>query len=157
MNAVLARFIRAAVVVIAMVAATGALAAKPRPEYAEVVITFAGQSFGFAGRLRHFEVNDAGGQVALDLATLESPAFAPPSDVDATVLRAPGNNWQVVTYLNRSPVVFSGTCALESFRATEFEVSILHVYLNCADLDACADRRAGHSSIVMKTLFGSSA
>lgn len=135
MNTMHARFILAAAMLLLLAAITKAHAAKPMPVYADVVITFAGQSFGFAGPLRHFEVTDAGGQVVLDPRTLESAPDVPPSDLDVSTLREPGNTWQVLANVNHSLAVFTGTCAVESFWTTEAGVSVLHVYLNCADLD----------------------
>jgi hypothetical protein len=135
MNTMHARFIIAAVMLLLLAAITKAHAARPMPVDADVVITFAGQSFGFAGPLRYFEATDAGGQVVLDPRTLESAPDVPLEDVDVATLDARGNTWQVLAYVNHSVAVFTGTCAVESFRSTEAEVSVLHVYLRCADLD----------------------
>jgi len=54
-----------------------ASAARPAPQYADVVITYAGQTFGFAGPLRAFAASESGGRISLDLTTLSTPGYAP--------------------------------------------------------------------------------
>jgi len=115
--------------------AHAANAAKPPPAYADVVITFGGQSFGFAGPLRYFDWSEAGGRVGLDLATLETPGYSPRRHIDGNELHAAENRWRLEAFLCRAPQTIAGTCAAESFATTEAGVHVQHVYLNCVDLE----------------------
>jgi hypothetical protein len=134
MNAVYIRLLVAAAVLLLTI--TTARAASPAPAYVDIVITYAGQSFGFSGPLRFFEASDAGGRVGLDLTTLETPGYSPRPNIDAAELRVPGNRWQMVAFAGRrAPVTIEGTCAVETFATTENDVRVQHVYLNCVDLD----------------------
>jgi hypothetical protein len=135
MKAVYIRLLCAILLLATLTVATTARAAKPAPVYADIVITFAGQSFGFAGPLRYFDISDEGGRIGFDLATLESQGYAPRPDIDAEALRMAGNRWQIVAFGGRSPEIFSGTCAVESFATNESGARVQHIYLNCADLD----------------------
>jgi hypothetical protein len=134
MKAVYVRFLFLAVAVL-LVSVTTARAASPAPVYADVVITFGGQTFGFAGPLRYFAVSEDGGRIGFDLTSVGTPGYSPRPDIDATTLRALGNHWEVVTFAGRSPLTIAGTCAVESFAATENAVRVPHVFLKCADLD----------------------
>lgn len=134
MNAIYVRFFFAAAMLVATMAPANA--ARPEPVYVNVVITYAGQSFGFSGPLRYIEVSDAGGRIGLDLTTLETPGYSPRPNIDGTELQVSGNRWQVVAFLGRSPEIIAGTCAIETFATTTSGVKMQHVYLNCVDLDA---------------------
>lgn len=133
MKNVYIRFLLVAVMLL-VAATTTARAAKPAPVFADVVITYAGQSFGFSGPMHYFEASEAGGRIGLDVTTLETPGFMPRPNIDGE-LRAPGNRWELVGFGGRSPMTIVGTCAVESFSATENDVTVQHVYLNCIDLD----------------------
>jgi len=133
MNAVYVRFFFAAAIALAAVRA--AEAAKPVSMYAEVVITYAGQTFGFGGPLRYFEVADGGGRIGIDLTNLETPGYSPRPVIDPAALHAPGNRWQLIAYIGRSAEIISGTCAVESFATTQQDARMQHIYLNCVDLD----------------------
>jgi hypothetical protein len=71
MKAVYIRLLCAILLLATLTVATTVRAAKPAPVYADFIITFAGQSFGFAGPLRHL-ISDEGGRIGFDLTTLES-------------------------------------------------------------------------------------
>jgi hypothetical protein len=133
MNAIYVRFFFAATLLV--VAATKANAAKPAPVYADVVITYAGQSFGFAGPLRYFEASEAGGRIGFDLATLATPGYSARPNIGASELPAAGNRWEMVAYIGRGHETIAGTCAAESFAMTEGDTRVQHIYLNCIDLD----------------------
>jgi hypothetical protein len=133
MKAVYVRFFFAAAML--LVTMTPARAARPEPVYVDVVITYAGQSFGFSGPLRYIEVSDAGGRIGLDLTTLEAPGYSPRPNINDTELQVSGNRWQVVAFLGRSPEIIAGTCAIETFATTTSGVKMQHVYLNCVELD----------------------
>jgi hypothetical protein len=137
MNAVYIRLLVAAAMLLVTMTMTmtTARAASPAPAYVDVVITFAGQSFGFSGPLRYFEASDAGGRIGFDLTTLETPGYSPRPNIDVAELRMPGNRWQLLAFAGRAPVTIAGTCAVESFATTENDVRVQHVYLNCVDLD----------------------
>ncbi|HXR62432.1 MAG TPA: hypothetical protein VN720_02665 [Rudaea sp.] len=133
MKAVYVRFFFAAAMALATMKAADA--AKPADVYADVIITYAGQTFGFAGPLRYFEVADGGGRIGIDLTNLETPGYSPRPDVDPANLPTSGNRWQLVAYIGRSVQTIAGTCAVESFATTQQGVRMQHVYLNCVDLD----------------------
>jgi len=135
MKAIYARFLFAAVLLVLAATTTTANAAKPAPVYADVVITYAGQSFGFAGPLRYFEVSDNGGQIGFDLATLATPGYSPRPNIGAAELPLVGNRWQVLAFIGRGHETIAGTCAVELFSATEGDTRVQHIYLNCVDLD----------------------
>ena len=133
MKAVYVRFFYAAALLLATVRAADA--AKPADVHAEVVITYAGQTFGFGGPLRYFEVADSGGRIGIDLTNLETPGYSPRPVIDPEALQTSGNRWQLTAYIGRSAEVMSGTCAVETFATTQQGVRLQHVYLNCVDLD----------------------
>ena len=136
MKIVYIRFLYLALMLLtAIVTTTTARAARPAPAYADVVITFAGQSFGFSGPLRYFEASPAGGRIGLDVTTLATPGYMPRPGIDGE-LRVPGNRWEMVVFGGRAPTAIVGTCAVESFSAIENDFTVQHVYLNCVDLDA---------------------
>jgi len=112
-----------------------ASAARPAPQYADVVITYAGQTFGFAGPLRAFAASESGGRISLDLTTLSTPGYAPRPDIGGVDLGAPGNRWQLVGFGGHAPLTITGTCAVESFATVVDGVVVQNVYLNCVDLD----------------------
>jgi hypothetical protein len=133
MKLIYVRFVFAAVLLI--LAATKANAAKPAPVFADVVITYAGQSFGFGGSLRYFDVSETGGRIGFDLLTVGSPGYAPSPNLAPVELPLTGNHWEMVMFIGRSHETISGTCAAESFSTTEGDTQVQHVYLNCVDLD----------------------
>jgi hypothetical protein len=121
-------------VAILLPASSFADAARPAA-YADVVVTYSSQSFGFAGPLRYFEASAAGGRIGIDLISLGTPDYAPRPDIGAVQLRASSNRWQLTGFGGRSPLMVDGTCAVESFATTQNGVTVQHVYLNCIDLD----------------------
>jgi len=133
MNAIYVRLFFAAVLLV--VAATKANAAKPAPVYADVVITYAGQTFGSGGPLRYFDVSEAGGRIGFDLTTLATPGYSPRPNIAPVDLPLAGNRWEVVMFFDHSHETITGTCAAESFSTTEGDTQVQHIYLNCADLD----------------------
>jgi hypothetical protein len=135
MNAIYVRFLFAAALLVLAATTTTAYAAKPAPVYADVVITYAGQSFGFAGPLRYFEVSDNGGQIGFDLATLATPGYSARPNIGSAELPVAGNRWEMVTFIGHSHGTIAGTCAAESFSAMEGDTRVQHIYLNCVDLD----------------------
>ena len=135
MKAVYVRLLCAVLLLATLTVAATARAAKLAPVHADIIITFAGQSFGFAGPLRYLDISDEGGRIGFDLTTLESQDYAPRPDIDAGALRLAGNRWQIVVFGGRSPEIFAGTCAVESFATNDGDVRVQHIYLNCVDLD----------------------
>ena len=133
MNSWIVRLCHAAALL--SVAIGSASAARPAPLYADVVITFAGQTFGFAGPLRAFDVSEGGGRISLDLRTLSTPGYAPRPDIGGVDLGAPGNRWQLTGYGGHAPLTITGTCAVESFATVQSDAIVQNVYLNCVDLD----------------------
>ena len=117
------------------VAVASAHVAKPLPLYVDVVITYAGQTFGFAGPLRAFDASESGGRISLDLTTLSTPGYAPRPDIGGVDLGAPGNRWQLIGLGGHAPLTITGTCAVESFATVEDGAIVQNVYLNCVDLD----------------------
>lgn len=136
MKALYVRCFQAAATLLLIAAmATSARATKPAPAYVDVIITYAGESFGFSGPLRYFDLSDAGGRIGFDVTILETRAFSPRPNIDVADLRMPGNHWQLVLFGGRTPETIAGTCAVESFVTTENDVRLQHVFLNCVDLD----------------------
>jgi hypothetical protein len=133
MNAIYVRLFFAAVLLI--VAATKANAAKPEPVFADIVITYAGQTFGFGGPLRYFDVSETGGRIGLDLLTLGSPNYASRPNAAPVELPLAGNRWEMVMFVGHSHETITGTCAVESFAMAEGDNQVQHIYLNCVDLD----------------------
>jgi hypothetical protein len=133
MKAVYVRFFFAAALALATVRAADA--AKPADVYADVVITYAGQTFGFGGPLRYFEVADSGGRIGIDLTNLETPGYSPRPVIDPVTLQTSGNRWQLVAYIGHSTEIIAGTCAVESFATSQQNIRMQHIYLNCVDLD----------------------
>lgn len=117
------------------VALASASAARPAPVFADVVISYAGQSFGFAGPLRIFDVSESGGRIGLDIKSLGTPGYSPRPDIGGAELRAPGNRWKVTGFAGHAPLTIAGTCAVEAFATIESDAIVQHVYLNCVDLD----------------------
>jgi len=118
-----------------LIALASARAAQPAPVYADVVVSYASQSFGLSGPLRYFDVSESGGRIGFDVRSIGTPAYSPRPDTGAADLRAPGNHWQLTGLGGRSPLTIAGTCAVESFATAESEATVLHVYLNCVDVD----------------------
>jgi len=133
MNAIYVRLFFAAALLI--VAATKANAAKPEPVLADIAITYAGQTFGFGGPLRYFDVSESGGRIGLDLLSLASPGYSPRPNIAPVELPLAGNRWEMVMFIGRSHETITGTCAAESFAMTEGDNQVQHIYLNCVDLD----------------------
>jgi len=123
-------------VILAMVSAP-AFAVKPGTPvvYTDVSITYAGQTFGFAGRQESFNLAQDGGSVVFDLTSLSSPEFTPLPEVDVGSLQPNGNSWKIVSKVNSKSWTYAGTCASESFTTSNGDGSITrHLYLNCRDL-----------------------
>ncbi|HEY2394846.1 MAG TPA: hypothetical protein VGH81_02535 [Rudaea sp.] len=133
MKAVYVRFLYAAALLLATVRAADA--AKPADVYADVVITYAGQTFGFGGPLRYFEIADSGGRIGIDLTNLETPGYSPRPVIDPAALQTSGNRWQLVAYIGHATEIITGTCAVESFATLQQNVRLQRIYLNCVDLD----------------------
>lgn len=117
------------------VALASANAAQPAPASADIVITYASQSFAFSGRLRYFDVSESGGRLGFDVRALGTPDYSPRPDIGNADLRMPGNHWQVVGFAGRFPLTIEGTCAVESFATAEGDATVQHIFLNCVDLD----------------------
>lgn len=130
-----AAYIRFFCALLGLAAYAVARATPPAPAWADVVVTFAGQSFGFAGPLRWFDATDAGGRIGFEIRSLATPGFTPRPTIETARLRTPGNRWQIVTFGGRAPQAMEGTCAVESFTTFDDGVRVQHVFLNCADLD----------------------
>ncbi len=119
--------------------AAGTAAAKPPAAvYADVEITFAGQTFGFSGPEQSFSQSASGGRIAFDLQQLQTPGYVPLPPVDVGTLEPAGNYWIVQQNLNRGPYVFTGTCASETYTTRESGVVVRHLHLNCSEFDAGA-------------------
>lgn len=116
------------------VALAAASTGRPAPVYADVVVSYASQSFGLSGPLRYFDVSESGGRIGFDIRSIGTPAYSPRPDTGAADLRTAGNRWQLSGF-GRSPLTIAGTCAVESFATAESEATVLHVYLNCVDVD----------------------
>ena len=112
-----------------------ALAAKPGPNaFADVQVTFGGQTFGFAGVLDTFSQSQNGGRIAFELTMLGTPGYVPLPQIDTSSLKADGNYWEVVSKLGNRSDVFAGTCASETYSSSEGGATVRHLYLNCSSL-----------------------
>ena len=124
-----------------MVAVAGGLpaasyAGKPAPTIlSDVRITFAGQTYGFAGAEDSFTVAATGGRIVFQVRQLELPGYLPVPDVDVDTLETGGNRWVVETEFGRRSDAFVGTCASETYTTEDFGVVVRHLNLNCKDLD----------------------
>jgi hypothetical protein len=122
---------------VAALMAGSAIAADPHPIiYADVRITFAGQTFESAGIQRSFDQTQDGGRIVFDIRTLGAPGYAPVPAIDASNLQPMGNRWEVSTKLHNHDDAFIGTCASQTF--TEVDASgtvIRNLFLNCSELE----------------------
>jgi hypothetical protein len=124
------------VLALAGVAGT-ALGAKPvaTGTYADVQITFGGQTFEFAGVQQSFSETQDGGRVVFDLTVVGTPGFEALPAVDPTDLPAAGNHWEVVSKVNNRSYSFVGTCASLTFTAIDSSGAVVRqLFLNCRDL-----------------------
>jgi hypothetical protein len=117
--------------------ANNAAAAPPsKPSvYADVQITYAGQTFGFGGPQNSFYQNQDGGGIQFNVTTLGTPAYEPLPQIDTSSLVPAGNHWEVVTQINHRYYQFVGTCASTTFSTVDSTGTVvMHLFLNCKDL-----------------------
>lgn len=124
---------------IALAAAGAASATKPAPAtYSEVLITFAGQTFGFSGPEESFSQSADGGRIVFELTQLQSPGYMPLPPVDTDTLEAHGNQWVILPKAGKRSYAFAGICASETYTTSESGVIVRHLNLNCSEFDAGA-------------------
>ena len=130
---------RFGILVCGLVFAGLATAAAPFKQaiYSDVQITYAGQTFGFAGVQSSFSQNQDGGSIQFNVTNLETPGYVPLPQVDTCSLRPKGNHWEVITQLcSHHAYSFVGICASTTFATTDATGTIFrHLYLNCSDMD----------------------
>lgn len=115
--------------------AANALAAKPISNvYADVSITFGGDTYGFYGVEQQFTQTQNGGRIVFDVTTLGTPEYRPLPQIDVSHLDDTGNYWEVVTSAGRHSYMFSGICASETFSTNQSGLVVQHLYLNCKTL-----------------------
>ncbi len=123
---------------VAFVASGAASAKPPASTYAEVLITFGGQTFGFSGPEESFSQSADGGRIVFELTQLQTPGYDPLPPVDPNALDASGNHWVVQPNLGKRPYAFAGTCASETYTTDEAGGVVRHLNLNCSELDVDA-------------------
>lgn len=117
--------------------ADGAFAAKPSATntYADVWITYAGQTFEFGGVQQTFTAGPDGGRLVFDLTVVGTPGYAALPDLDVSNLSATGNRWEVLSKVSNRSYSFIGTCAAQTFNTVDGNGdSVRELYLNCRDL-----------------------
>ena len=130
------RFVTLAGCAVLVCGSVNALAAKPiSAEYADVQITFGGQTYGFSGLQQQFAQAQDGGRIVFEVTTLGTPAYVSVPQIDVSHLDAAGNHWEVVSTVGRRNYLFSGVCASTTFRTVESGISVRHLYLTCKSLD----------------------
>ena len=114
---------------------SGAALAAPRAiVYADVQITYGGQTFGFSGVQTLFAINQDGGRVVFSVNTVDPPGYLPLPQIDTSSLPEAGNRWEVVTKVGNRNYSFAGTCATETFTTSGPNGGwIRHLFLNCKD------------------------
>jgi hypothetical protein len=122
--------------VVLSVVACAAYAGKPAPVlWSDVVITYAGQTFGFTGSQSSFAQSQDGGRIVFNLSQLDTPGTAELPDIDVSLLTPKGNHWDVVSKVDNHSYTFSGTCASQTFTTSDSGGNVIrHLYLNCRDL-----------------------
>lgn len=127
---------KGAIFALAIGFSAAAAAAKPAPTiYADVEITFAGQTFGFGGIEESFSQTAEGGRIVFQVTELSTPGYVPLPQVDVGVLPAHGNQWEIQSDHGKQSDVAVGTCASATFTTVESGLVVRHVYLNCKELE----------------------
>lgn len=114
-------------------------AAKPAAAvYADVHITFGGETSVFSGPLDAFSQAQNGGRLAFQLTNLGTSDFDAVPQIDTGLLEPNGNHWEVISKVGNRSYSFVGTCASLTFSAIESGSVVRHVFLNCSDMNFTA-------------------
>jgi hypothetical protein len=117
-------------------AASGVQAAKPvASSWADVRITYGGQTFGFSGAQTSFSQGQDGGRIVFNVNQVDTPGVESLPQIDVSSLPATGNHWEVITKVNNRSYSFIGTCASQTFTLLDPSGALIrHLFLNCRDL-----------------------